>query len=155
LIIFYPGHVPAGLRVTTPVTNAAIPSTIMELVSMNSPGNPDSAKFPGPPLAALWTKPEVGSKWPYPLSELARNEFINTDDKAVVGKIPTEVDGNMVSMVTPRWHLIVHEKLGAQLYDWTVDPRELNNLIDTREGQATAVGLSLELKSGISRRDGN
>jgi arylsulfatase A-like enzyme len=154
LIIFYPGHVPAGLRVTTPVTNAAIPSTIMELVSMNSPRNPDSAKFPEP-LAALWTKPEVGPKWPSPLSELARNEFVNTDDKAVVGKIPTAADGNMVSLVTPRWHLIVHQKLGAQLYDWTVDPRELNNLIDTREGQATAVGLSLELDSRISRRDGN
>jgi hypothetical protein len=136
------------------VTNAAIPSTIMELVSMNSPRNPDSAKFPEP-LAALWTKPEVGPKWPSPLSELARNEFVNTDDKAVVGKIPTAADGNMVSLVTPRWHLIVHQKLGAQLYDWTVDPRELNNLIDTREGQATAVGLSLELDSRISRRDGN
>src|SRR4029077_14520260 len=84
LIIFYPGHVPAGLRVTTPVTNAAIPATIMQLV-----GNPEPAKFPGPPLAALWTEPEVGPKWPNPLSELARNEFINTDDKMVVGKIPT------------------------------------------------------------------
>ena len=89
------------------------------------------------------------SEWPHPFSQLAQNKFINTNDKLVVGKIPTAADGNMTSLVTPRWHLIVHEKLGAQLYDWTLDPRELNNLIDTPEGRATAEGLGLELESRI------
>jgi arylsulfatase A-like enzyme len=144
LIIAYPEHVPAGLRVTTPVTNAAIPATITDFL-----GNPDSAKFPGPPLSAIWTKPEAASNWPNPLSELAQNEFINTNDKVVVGKIPTAADSNMASAVTPHWHLIVHEKLGAQLYDWTADPGELKDLNETPEGQITAASLSLQLKASI------
>lgn len=144
LIIAYPEHVPAGVRVTTPVTNAAIPATITDFL-----GNPDSAKFPGPPLSAIWTKPEAASNWPNPLSELAQNEFINTNDKVVVGKIPTAADSNMASAVTPHWHLIVHEKLGAQLYDWTADPGELKDLNETPEGQITAASLSLQLKASI------
>jgi hypothetical protein len=135
--------------VTTPVTNAAIPATIMALV-----GSPDAAKFPGPPLSAFWTEPETASKWPNPLSELAQNEFINTNDKVVVGKIPTAADGNMASLITPRWHLIAHERLGAQLYDWTVDPGELKNLIDTPEGRAVAVSLNSELKRELTGRIG-
>ena len=35
----------------------------------------------------------------------------------------------MKSVVTTRWHLIVHKELGDQLYDWIHDPGESNNLI--------------------------
>jgi arylsulfatase A-like enzyme len=106
LIIFYPGHVPGGLRVAVPVTNAAIPATIMQLV-----GNSEATKFPGPALSAFWTKPGFAPKGSDPLSELEHNAFINTNDQLVVGKIPTAADANMTSLIAPRWHLIVHEKL--------------------------------------------
>src|SRR6202163_5130159 len=38
LVIWYPGHIPAGVTVTTPVTNAAIPATIMDLLGGGSQG---------------------------------------------------------------------------------------------------------------------
>jgi hypothetical protein len=30
--------------------------------------------------------------------------------------------------VDEEWHYIHHEKFGAELYDWRVDPQELDNL---------------------------
>ena len=41
LLIWYPGHVPAGETVRAPVTNAAIPATIMDLL-----GAARRARFP-------------------------------------------------------------------------------------------------------------
>jgi arylsulfatase A-like enzyme len=50
LIISYPGHIPDGIRVEQPVSNAAIASTVMELV-----GDHRNA-FPGPSLAEFWNQ---------------------------------------------------------------------------------------------------
>ena len=49
LVVRYPGHVPAGIRVEVPVTNSALPATIMELL-----GEGGQEVFPGPSLSALW-----------------------------------------------------------------------------------------------------
>ena len=59
LIISYPGHLPSGLRVAIPVTNAAIPATILSL--MNLPGAGGQRVFPGPALTGLW-RPPAGSR---------------------------------------------------------------------------------------------
>jgi hypothetical protein len=52
----------------------------------------------------------------------------------------------MRSLVTPQWHLITHEKMGNQLYDWIHDPAELNNLINTPEGHSIAAKLLSEVE---------
>jgi hypothetical protein len=62
------------------------------------------------------------------------------------GKIPLATNGSMQSVVTPRWHLIVHQTLGRQLYDWTRDPGELQNLAQEKAGSEVAVGLLPELQ---------
>ena len=49
LIISYPGHVPAGLKITAPVTNAAIAATVLDVV-----GASDQKMFPGPVLSPMW-----------------------------------------------------------------------------------------------------
>lgn len=137
LIIWYPGHVPAGLQIATPVTNIAIPSTIMDLLA----GNPGETVFPGPALIALWKNPQASSPWPHPLAELAQND-INPEKAAV----PTAADGPMQTLVTPDWHLIVHKNLGEQLYHWIADPGESHDLINTSEGRAQAAALKSELE---------
>jgi arylsulfatase A-like enzyme len=119
LIVWYPGHVPAGLRVSQPVTNAAIPGTVMDVLSSSR------QTFPGPPLSAFWKNRET--KWPDPLSELPQTEIITPEDRVVEGKIPIATNGDMKSLVTPGWHLIVHQTLGEQLYDWARDPGESAN----------------------------
>jgi arylsulfatase A-like enzyme len=138
LIIWYPGHVPAGLQIATPVTNTAIPSTIMEVLA----GVPGETVFPGPTLSVLWKNPHAALPWPDPLAELAQND-INPEKAAV----PTAADGAMQTLVTPDWQLIVHKNLGEQLYHWNADPGESHDLINTPEGQAQAAALKLELEA--------
>jgi len=143
LIISYPQQIPSGLRVKVPVSNSAIAATIMDLL-----GSSDRGPFPGPPLSALWKSPKVRTEWPDPISELAKTDIIVPADRVVEGKIPIATNGRMRSLVTPRWHLITHEKFGNQLYDWTNDPNESRNLIDSPEGRATALRLASQFDAG-------
>jgi len=137
LIISYPQQIPKGLRVAVPVSITGIPGTVMDLLADREPG-----VFPGPSLSALWKSQNQQTDWPYPISELAQTDIIVPADRVVEGEIPIATNGWMKSLVAPRWHLITHEKFGHQLYDWTNDPKESNNLIDSPEGRATALRLA-------------
>jgi arylsulfatase A-like enzyme len=146
LVIWYPGHVPAGVRVTRPVTNAAIPATIMDLIGAGA-----QSPLPSPSLSVLW---QTGGapNWPDPLSELARNAISDKEDQIARTLAPTASTGSMKSLVTAQWQLITHESMGDQLYDWVRDPAESNNFIHTPEGQATADGLEARMEDVMRRR---
>ena len=68
--------------------------------------------------------------------------------------VATTADGPMKSVVTTRWHLIVHKELGDQLYDWVHDPGETNNLIFTPLGQQVARELNAGLEALLARSAG-
>jgi arylsulfatase A-like enzyme len=147
LVMRYPGHVPAGVQFDVPVTNSSIPATVMELLGENAP-----AIFPGPTLSDVWKKePARQSPWPDALSEVAKHNIVTNDSKAVGELVATTADGPMKSVVTTRWHLIVHKQLGNQLYDWVHDPAESTNLINTNEGREVARGLSTRLEGLLAR----
>jgi arylsulfatase A-like enzyme len=133
LVVWYPGHIPAEVTVTAPVSNAAIPSTIMDLLGAQS-------TFSQASLSALWQTGGVPS-WPDPLAELARNAISDKEDQAARTLVPTSSTGAMKSLVTTRWQLLTHETMGDQLYDWVLDPAESNNFAPTAEGQATVDDL--------------
>jgi arylsulfatase A-like enzyme len=145
LLIWYPGHVPAGATVATPVTNAAIPATIMDLLGAGAE-NP----FPPGTLSALW---QTGGapNWPDPLSELAYNAISDKEDQLARKLVPTASTGAMKSLVTPQWQFITHETMGNQLYDWVQDPAETSNLIHAPEGQATASNLRSRMTDVIKK----
>jgi arylsulfatase A-like enzyme len=146
IVIRYPDHVPAGIRVAVPVTNSALPATIMRLLG------PDAKEtFPGPPLNALWAAPAAAENWPDALSEVSKNNIISEENKAVGKLVATSADGPMKSVVTTRWHLIVHKELGDQLYDWIHDPGESNNLIHTAQGQQVSREMSARLEGLLAR----
>ena len=136
LVVWYPGHVPGGVRVSRPVSNAAIPATVMDMVAGAS-----NQQFPGPALSALWQTLALQANWPSPVSELGRNPYPEKEEKPADQIEPTSTTGGMRSLVTPQWHLIAHENLGDQLYDWVHDPQEQNNLVHTTEGHAIAQQL--------------
>jgi arylsulfatase A-like enzyme len=146
LVIWYPGHVPAGVRVDRPVSSASIPATVMDLLS---PGK--SSAFPGPPLTQLWTSPAAASGWPFPLSEIARNPYPEAAEKPADQMAPTSTTGWIKSLVTPQWQLIVHQNLGNQLYDWVHDPEEKNNLAETPEGGAVAADLAATMRAMLGK----
>ncbi|MGH9504492.1 MAG: sulfatase [Terriglobales bacterium] len=146
LVIRYPGHVPAGTRLNVPVTNSAIPATIMELL-----GEEKQNAFPGPSLSVLWETPGAPTAWPSALSEVAKHNIVTSDSQAVGKLVATTADGPMKSVVTARWHLIVHKELGDQLYDWVNDPGESNNLIYAPAGQQVASELNARLQGLLAR----
>jgi hypothetical protein len=152
LVISYPGHIPGQVRVERPVTNSAIASTILAVLpaarSEQTGRGPSDERnpFPGPPLSELWQGSALPGSWPNPISQLAETNIIVREDRVMEGKIPLATNGSMQSVVTPRWHLIVHQTLGRQLYDWTRDPGELQNLAQEKAGSEVAVGLLPELQ---------
>jgi len=142
LIFWYPAHVPAGTRVTAPVSNAAIAATLMQVIGG------DSRQFPISSLAPLWSS-QPPRNWPDPVSELAHNDF--TRERPWENAGPTANSGAMKSLLAGQFHLIVHTTAGTQLYDWSRDPNESNNLINTPEGQGIARELTSTLETQLSR----
>lgn len=163
LVIWYPGHIPTGLRFSLPVTDSAIPATILDLLG----AKPGENVFRGPALSELWKNPsapgqiprpagenagqrndvirsEARPDWPTPVAELAQNHI--NPEKAFV---PNASEGAMQTLVTPDFQLILHQKFGYQLYDWKHDPGESHNLTSTAAGSANALSLGSELKSDV------
>jgi arylsulfatase A-like enzyme len=140
LIFWWPGRVPAGVRVEQPVTNAALPATLTELLGMAEQGT-----FPGPALAQLWRTPATRSDWPYPLAELAQWPF-------ELAKQNPSYYGWMKSLVSSQWQYVVHEKFGEELYDLAKDPGELNNLARTPEGHAINQDFAIRLRKQLEQR---
>ncbi|HEY1262944.1 MAG TPA: sulfatase [Terriglobales bacterium] len=150
LIFWYPGHVPSGVRIPRPVSNVALAATVLDLLGADSAQN-----FRGPALDLLWRQPKSAETWPDPISELAENAKIFNNNPELEAKVATAQDGPLKSLVTPRWHLIIHKKFGGQLYDWTHDPAELNNLLATPAGRETARDLIAEMNGMLSGKRGD
>jgi arylsulfatase A-like enzyme len=119
LLISWPGHLPAGERIPTPVALQSLPATLLTMAGVsNDP-------FPGPSLTELWAAPEVAQTWPAPISEIAE-----------MGKprFPSYY-GPMKSVVTPQWHYVQGGKSGQELYACCDD--------EQRDLASTALGTTL------------
>jgi arylsulfatase A-like enzyme len=116
LIIWWPGHVPQGVRAEQPVTIAAIPATLMELLGSSEPG-----VFPGPALTELWTDDEPLITWPDPIAELARHPWMPTQNPSAHGAERSVLD--------TEWQYMTHETFGEQLYYLPADPQEESNVV--------------------------
>jgi arylsulfatase A-like enzyme len=139
LIFYWPAHVPGTIRVTTPVSNVAIPATILQLVE-----DRNQQTFPGPSLTRLWTKGQNDADWPLPLSELAQMPF-------EVAKRNPAYSGWLKSLTSTQWHYILHQKNGAELYAWKSDPNEVSNVAATASGHELVTGFSESLESMLGQ----
>jgi len=134
LALRWPSRVPAGVHIEVPVTNQALPATLMELLGMAN-----QRVFPGPSLARLWQDPGEPPDSAWPLAELAKQPCNPTF------KVPACL-GAMKSLVTSQWHFILHEKFGPALYDWRADPGEEHDLSKTPDGQRVVAEFISRLK---------
>jgi len=146
LMLYFPGHVPGTMRIERPVTNAGIPATILDLLGE------DETTLPGPTLGVLWKKSQVESEMSDPLSELAHNKYPGKHDQEADQLIPTATSGALRTLITEQWQLIVHEKLGDQIYDRTRDPGESHNLINTPDGLAVALNLKSKMQGVLTTK---
>ena len=142
LVLWYPGHVPPGTRVSSPVANSAIPATVMDILGERE------HKFPGRPLNGYWGSAGPPADSAGELSELAEEHFLEPEDEGADKRIPLGTTGAMKSILGDRWHLILHKKFGNQLYDWVNDPTESKNLIHTRQGEEA----TSKMMSGLEDR---
>jgi arylsulfatase A-like enzyme len=142
LILWWPGHIPSNVRVSVPVSNALIPATLMSLLGKTPP-----MSFRGPSLDTIWNGPAAA---PSPiLSELAVSPYAAKNDR-LPDPVPTAVSGPMNSIISGNSQLITHEKYGSQLYDWTRDPHELNDISNTPEGKAEVTMFLSQLQRLMS-----
>jgi arylsulfatase A-like enzyme len=125
LIFWLPNRIAAGVRVDQPVTNAALPATIMEII-----GDDSQSLFPGLPLNRLWSKPETEPEWLNPLAEMRHKPW-------TLKKYPV-AHGTLRSIITPRFHYIINKKTGTEIYDWKNDPSEVYNLAKQKKTEAVS-----------------
>lgn len=130
-IIRWPGHVPEGKRIIEPVSIAALPATLLDLI-----GKEEQTLFPGPSLSQLWDATATRSDWPYPIAELAQHPWEPDRNPSA--------HGAMKSVVNAEWHYIHHEVFGDELYDWDADPQETINLATDEQTATQRLGAYLE-----------
>ncbi len=116
LIVWSPGRVTGGIRIAEPVSNAAIPSTLMRFL------DPADRTFSGSgaPLQPLWETPDVAGLQPLPMAMLRQRPWAPKGD-------PVH-DGSLWSVMSPLWHYIEHTAHGPELYRWPSDLREATNV---------------------------
>lgn len=135
LIIAGPG-IPKGVRVSHIVATRELFSTILNFV--------------------------YGGKKPFDRCSLAR--FWNSSykptsfDDAIVSELVPVNDLSaqraMMSLTTPQWEYIEHRNGRQELYRWTVDPHEQDNLAASPQDQATLKKLRLRLIGLVSNAVG-
>lgn len=110
LLFFFPSSVPAGKRISEPVSLRNIPSTVAQILGLG-----ESGFFPGESLARLWDQ----------------SERTDRDQKPVLSELLGGSEGNLRSLVISRYHLIHNGDGGTELYDFESDPFELQNLANS------------------------
>jgi arylsulfatase A-like enzyme len=108
LLVWSPGRVPAGFRLETPVSNAAVPATLVDLLG-GDPGDFEVAS-----LAPLWRTGDDPDR-EAAFAEMEQWDWNLETSPSHYGAIRSVVDGDH--------HLIVHDSLGTELYMWREDPR--------------------------------
>lgn len=115
LVISYPGRVPAGLTVETPVSLVDLASTVLDLTG-TAAGAP--APLPGRTLASHWDGAPPAAGTPV-FAEVSQG--INTAAWLPVSR------GRMTSVVMNGWHYIRNGDGTEELYDFAHDPAEAEN----------------------------
>ena len=116
LIVRWRQKIPPGIRVQQPVSIAAIPTSVLQLIGANH-----ARLFPGRPLSELWESADANTAWPDVLSEMPHKPW---DPKGAATR-----HGALRSLVDRDWHYIRHDVLGEELYDWRHDPLESHSMV--------------------------
>jgi arylsulfatase A-like enzyme len=131
LIIAGPG-VPQGLRIDHIAATRELFSTVLDLVGG---GRTPFSRYS---LARFW---DPGFK-PTTFDNAVVSELIPIDDLTA--------QYAMMSITTPEWEYIEHRDGNRELYHWTVDPNEQDNLAVSPTEQATLEDLQSRLVSLVS-----
>jgi arylsulfatase A-like enzyme len=135
LMLWSPGRVPEGFRSDVPVSHAAIPATLMDLVDGGGQHG-----FGVPSLTSLWSGDVEVDAREAAFSEMERWDWNLETSPSHYGQIQAAILADD--------HLIVNDSLGVELYRWREDPREATDLAETDSSKATVT----RLQGAIRRR---
>ena len=113
---------------STPVSNAAIPATIMELIGI------DERPFGRASLRSMWMNVPAAEATP-PRSYIKHRAWASPNDPLHYG--------NLRSVVSPDWHYIETDGVSRELFDWVHDRKEQRNRVDDPAAQS-ALGTLLK-----------
>ncbi len=128
LVILWPGKIPAGRVVTTPVSLRDVPATVMELADLR-----DGAHFPGKSLSRFWREGVVDA-------DQVPAAYSEVDISWDMLEVPV-VKGKYRSLVTNDYHYIAAPDGREEIYDFAADPSEMLNLAATHAGRQAIVRL--------------
>jgi len=129
LLVAWPDRVPAGIRVSTPVSLRQVPATVMELAGLGS-GSP----LPGPSLVPSWSGSVEGEQTPPIYNQVGRTT--GQPDWYPVSK------GDMFAVLTGGFRYIHNGDGSIELYDFNGDPAEETNLAGYPAEHAEQVRLA-------------
>jgi arylsulfatase A-like enzyme len=142
LILRWPGKIPSGIRIKAPVSNVSLGVTLLDLVGIKNQNT-----FTGPSLTQLWARPGETADRPLPVAELVQSPSC----PAELRERSPVCSGGMVSMVSPQWQFIFHERFGPALYDWQRDPEEVQDRAKAAGSQRIVSNFMVRLHDSLGR----
>ncbi|NNF39205.1 MAG: sulfatase [Gemmatimonadetes bacterium] len=138
LVMRYPGVLPEGVRVETPVSNRHVPRTIGTLTGIAA-----LQAVPGSSLEPLWSGAGLADRVPPPMADI---------EPFTTGIAPWWApvnEGPMKTIVMGRLQYILNGDGSEELYDIVADPREERDLaeVDAYEAELERLRATLAARS--------
>lgn len=122
LVLVFPGRVPAGVRLTEPVSLRDLPATVLDLLGVR-----EQTPFPGQSLAGCWRDDGTRGCGGVLLSEASQRVF-----GAVQPWYPLS-HGDMQSIVADGYHYIRNTTGAEELYELSTDSDEQTDLSGSQD----------------------
>jgi arylsulfatase A-like enzyme len=142
LIISWKGNIPEQKRIDFPVSNAAIPSTLVDLLNADQP-----SPFPSASLVNAWQDGAEFLENPLPLAEMSEQYW-----KPAAAPISS---GWLRTLVGPTYQYLEYEVNDEELFNWVIDPLEQHNLLGNIELQEVIQSFRSSLKLILSEMGGS
>ena len=133
LVMVFPTRVPAGRRVSDPVSLRDLTNTVMDIVGLGR-----ATPFPGESLARYWNEGSAVNSAESPLlaeiSQSIRAEAWEPSSR-----------GDMKALIVGGMHYIRNGDGSEELYDYELDPAENDNLASGADSEKTLGGFRASL----------
>jgi arylsulfatase A-like enzyme len=135
LVIVWPGHVPGGRHVATPVSLRDVPATILDLLNF-----PNKATFPGNSFARTWLGTDLDSSLSAPILIESQKRTLEARPWYPLAK------ADMSAQIANGYYYIRSAAGSEELYSLFADPDQERNLASKKEAQSVLEWFRTSIK---------